>query len=808
MQKGTYQDASLSPKERALDLLKKMSLEEKLGQLQCFNPISYMGKDPKSDFPQGFGQVTNLLATAMPDPAAVAEMVNQNQRLAMQLSEHHIPALFHIEALCGVLAPQAKSFPAGIGQAATWDPELQHQVGLTIGTQARAIGMSQVAAPVLDITRDPRFGRIGEGYGEDPTLGAAMGTAYVKGLQQDGSQEKGVLATAKHFLGFQRGEGGIHSARTPIPPRELREVYAKPFQAAITDGQMGAIMNSYGEIDGEPVSGSKKILTDLLRKEMQFNGYVVSDYQSIDRLKTEHKVCESFADAGERALKAGMDAELPGISCYGPELLERIKNGELDVKYLDRAVLDTLVAKFKLGLFEEPFAQPKEKIQAAYQDPSADDISRRAADESLVLLKNDGILPLNPIHQKIAVIGCHADSVRSYFGGYSYMAMKESTVGVQVTMAGIDVDSDSPESHAATVKTYPGSIVHQQNEQVEPLTRKCYPHSLSLLDSLKQACPYSEITYAYGYPYAGNDESHFDEALKAAKDADIVILTLGGKYGWNMSSTTGEGIDAQNIGLPACQEAFLKAVAPLDKPMIGIHFDGRPISSDRADSELNAIIEAWAPGENGGAAIVGALLGHLNPSGKLPVSVARNAGQIPVYYNHDHGSGTDTGASAAFNTYVDGPRTPRYPFGYGLSYATFKLSNLKLACDHVKPDQEIIVSVDVTNTSTVTGDEVVQLYFSDQYASVVRPVKQLAGFYRVGLTPGQTKQVTFRLQPSLMSFPDEEMRWKVEAGKFDLLIGTSSEDLPLKATVEVDADQFINGATRQFVAEAFETVKQ
>ncbi|MFC6260675.1 glycoside hydrolase family 3 N-terminal domain-containing protein [Levilactobacillus fujinensis] len=795
-----YQDTSLSPEERAENLMSQMSLEEKLGQIECFSRAHLVGKDPKKLYPQGFGQVSNLLATALPDEVSVAEMVNTDQKLAMSLSEHHIPALFHIEALCGVLIAKAKSFPAGIGQASTWNPQLQHQLGLQIGEQAHAVGMRQVAAPVLDITRDPRFGRLGESYGEDPTLASAMGTAFVKGLQHDGDLTKGVLATSKHFLGFQHGEGGIHSARTPIVPRELREVYAKPFQAAITDGGLGSVMNSYGEIDGDPVISSRKILTDLLRKEMKFDGYVVSDYMSMERLKDVFHTASDYTVAGVQSLEAGMDAELPVIHCYDHKLIDLIKNGQLNQKYLDRAVFDTLVVKFKLGLFEHPFALPVESLKKVYQSATTTN-SSQAAQESLILLKNDGILPLKPQKKTIAVIGCHADSVRSYFGGYTYMAMKESTVGVKVTMAGIDVDDDSPvNSDATKSKTYSGSIVHRQNREVEALTRDCYPQSKSLVDELKGDCPDTKITYAYGYPYAGNDQSGFEEALNIARQADTVILTLGGKYGWNMASTTGEGIDAMSINLPECQEEFLTKVAELNKPMIGIHFDGRPISSDAADKYLNAIIEAWAPGEFGGPAIVDTLLGKKNPSGKLPVTVARTSGQLPVYYNHDNGSGIDAGPSMAFNSYVDGTRTPRYPFGFGLSYTNFNLGNLQVVGQEVSPDQSIELQADVTNTGSVPGDEVVQLYYRDQVASVVRPVKQLAGFQKVSLAAGEKTTVKFVIQPSLMSFLDSDMNWKIEAGKFELMLGTSSTDLPLSTTVTVSKDKLIDGTKRQFVA--------
>lgn len=650
-----YLNSALSAEERAKDLLSKMSLAEKLGQVQCFGRAQ-MGKRKADDlFPHGFGQVSNLIAVAMPTEQAVAKMVNEDQRLAMRLSDHHIPALFHIESLSG---------PWWLIQ----QPFHQELVRLRPGT---------------------------------PSLRKRLGRSLVSRVGQ-----------------WECGRC--------VPP-------------SLTSPAIPAL--------------------------------------------------------------AGMDAELPIVNCYNQDLVKMIENGQLDEAYLDRAVYHTLVTKFKLGLFEHPFAKENDEVAKIYSDPAAKKISREAAAKSVIMLKNDGALPLNTETKRIAVIGCHADSVRSLFGCYTYMGMKESTVGVKVTMAGIETDDDSPVNPHATVNTYPGSIVHRQPAAVGKLTRQCYPQAKSLFAALKDACPRATVEYAYGFPYVGNDDTHFAEALAVAKKADVVVLTLGGKYGWNMTSTTGEGIDSQSINLPAIQDKFIKQVAKLGKTLVGVHFDGRPISSDVADKYLNAIIEAWTPGEFGGEVLADIMTGKINPSGKLTCSVARNAGQIPVYYNHDNGSGTDTGASAAFNTYVDGPRTPRYAFGHGLSYTSFKVDHLRVDHDQVTPDQVFKVSVDVKNTGHVAGAEVVQLYFRDEVASMVRPNKQLAGFKRVELQPSEKETVTFIVNPSLFAFLDEDMKWKVEHGQFTLLAGDVSDNLNTKGKVTVTKDALIDGTKRQFVAQ-------
>lgn len=613
-----YQDSSLSPEERARDLLARMDLDEKFGQIQCYNAIdSFLGKSVEKQNPYGVGQVCILIATMLDDVGSAAGLITRLQKQIMESGEHHIPAIFHIETLTGVMVTAATSFPCGLGQASTWDPEQQQKMAACIARQGRAMGISHALAPVFDICRDPRFGRMGETYGEDPTLAAAMGTAYVKGLQD----KHRMSACSKHFLGFMAGQGGIHTAQAVVSPRELREVYAKPFQAAITEGKLDSVMNSYAAIDGQVPAGSKAILRDLLRGEMGFNGVTVSDYSAVEQLESIYHLAESPADAGRLALEAGMDQELPTIAAYNDELKENIRSGVVQESLLDEAVLRILTMKFRLGLFENPF--PAENVQAEIT-PADTALNRKIAQESMILLKNDGVLPLAKSAKKVAVIGWHADSVRALFGGYSALAMKENTLGVKMSMAGIQADADSPAAENAVQKTYPGSEVVMENPGVEPLARRCYPDAYSMLGALRLAAPHTEFLYAQGYPYAGNEESGYDAALQIAKDADLVICTLGGHYGWNASCTTGEGIDAMHIGLPVCQERFLEKLESLHKPVVGVHFDGHPISSDTADRVCNAILEAWAPGAQGGEAIAALLTGTANPCGKLPCTVARH----------------------------------------------------------------------------------------------------------------------------------------------------------------------------------------
>lgn len=490
-----YQDSSLSPEERASDLLARMNLDEKFGQIQCYNAIdSFLGKSVEKQNPYGVGQVCILIATMLDDVGSVAGLITRLQKQIMASGKHHIPAIFHIETLTGVMVTAATSFPCGLGQASTWDPEQQQKMAACIARQGRAMGISHALAPVFDICRDPRFGRMGETYGEDPTLAAAMGTAYVKGLQD----KHRMSACSKHFLGFMAGQGGIHTAQAVASPRELREVYAKPFQAAITEGKLDSVMNSYAAIDGQVPAGSKAILRDLLRSEMGFNGVTVSDYSAVEQLESTYHLAESPADAGRLALEAGMDQELPTIAAYNDELKENIRSGVVQGSLLDEAVLRILTMKFRLGLFENPF--PAENVQAEIT-PADTALNRKIAQESMILLKNDGVLPLAKSAKKVAVIGWHADSVRALFGGYSALAMKENTLGVKMSMAGIQADADSPVAENAVQKTYPGSEVVMENPGIEPLARRCYPDAYSMLGALRLAAPHTEFLYAQGYPY-------------------------------------------------------------------------------------------------------------------------------------------------------------------------------------------------------------------------------------------------------------------------------------------------------------------
>ena len=716
-----YINIERKPEERAELLLRELTLDEKMAQVNCVFPFDKTYQDMdwiSAQTPFGIGEVSTLEMRRLETLETAADWQRTVQRVVIENSPHHIPAIFHMEGLCGAFIQEAVSLPSGIARGAGFHPELEEEIGAVVAGQEAACGITHILAPVLDISRDSRMGRQGETYGEDPALAAAMGAAYVRGVQNTRMGGRAPESVAKHFLAFHNSQGGIHGTHSDTPERLLREVYGKPFQAAIQAG-----------------------------------------------------------------------------------LRELFANGEADTRLLDRAVLRVLTAKFRMGLFEHPFAMEDEQLRKVFYDSRAAEVTRQSAQESLVLLKNNGVLPLNAGKiRKIALIGPHGDNARMFFGGYTHLSMMESTFAVANSIAGV---AGIENTSGREIRTVPGTNIQSDlTEEFDPILRRQKPDCPSLLASLREAMPGTEISHAYGYPIAGDDCSGFEEAWELARSADVGLLTLGGKYGTCSIASMGEGVDGANINLPPCQDAFIRRAAELGKPLVGVHFDGRPISSDTADRYLNAILEAWTPGASGGEAVAGALTGKYNPGGRLPVSVAYHAGQIPVYYNHPWGSCEHQGESIGFASYVDLPHTPRYPFGYGLSYTKFQYDRLRVSAHEVRPEEKLEISVNIRNVGEIAGDEVVQLYLSDCYASRTRPVQELAGFKRVHLEPGETKTVVFTVDFSQMAFLDKDMRWKIEKGEFAIKIGSSSADVRAAGTVRVTENAWIDGSKRAMCAGA------
>ena len=794
-----YLDKNLPAKERAADLLSQMTLDEKIAQVAGVFAVPGREEEMKRFLRHGIGQVSTLEFRRCGSMEEAAQWQRKLQDIVMEKSEHHIPAVFHMEGLCGAFIQDMTAFPSGVNRGSTFDPELEHKIGEIVSRQEAACGITQILAPVLDMSRDSRMGRQSEPYGEDPALAAAMGTAFTKGIQETETAGRRPESVAKHFLGFHNSQAGIHGANVDAGDRLLSEVYGKPFQAAIRDAGLRGVMPCYCSIGGLPIHASRHYLTDLLRTEMGFEGVVVSDYSAVEIVYRVEHVGESKGEAGLRCMKAGMDVELPMPSCYNEEMQARFADGGEEIAVLNRAVLRILEAKFRMGLFENPYALAGEELKKTVHHERDDEVSRQAAQESLILLKNNGVLPLTGKEKTIAVIGPHAGNARYYFGGYTHLSMVEAVHAAANSMAGVGAGGDTSD---ILMDRIPGTNVQtDETEEFHQVLKKLHPACRNLVEVLQAQLPEARILHAAGYPKAGADTSGFEEALALVREADVVILTLGGKNGSGSVATMGEGVDGADINLPACQDAFLQEAKKYRKPLIGVHFDGRPVSSDTADELLDALIEAWSPAVFGAEAVVNVLTGSYNPSGKLPLCVARTVGQIPVYYNHPNGSAWHQGESIGFQDYVDMPHTPRYFFGHGLSYTTFAYQDLVLEKKTVNPAEDLKISLVVKNTGKVSGTEVVQLYLRDEQASMTRPVKELQGFARVSLAPGEEKKVEFIVSPSQTASLDEDMRWKIEKGEIKVQVGASSEDIRLEDAFVIRENLWIEGRERRFYAD-------
>ena len=796
-----YKDSSLPIEERVQDLMERMSFEQKIDQITCLVTITPDIPDFKEYIPRGIGNVGAF--TTADSVEKIAEYADRLQHYLVEETELGIPALIHCEASAGAQFTEADVFPSAVAQASTFDTDAVSKMADIIREQMYQVGFRQALSPVVDIARDPRWGRTTETYGEDPTLTAAMSVAYVKGLQTE-DMRQGLVCTEKHYVGHGITEGGLNMGRNPISDRELREVHAKPFQAAITEANLGSVMSSYCNLDGEPVTGSKKLLTDLLREEMGFQGIVVSDYIAVDRLVSPFCVAEDFTEAGIRCLKAGLDVEYPRPKGFSYKMRKALEEGRLSMEDIDRAVRRVLTIKMRLGLFEHPYPDLA-RLKASLHRESTDRLNERMALESFTLLKNENqILPLSKEVKKIAVIGPHGDSLRSYFGTFSYPA---------------SLDMITAREEDGQIFEEPGLIIYDIEQEytgqvrnvsprLEKRLKKEFSKSRTLCEALREYLPDSEVEYAKGINAAGTDLGGMQEALNLAAESDIVILTLGGKNGWGITSTVGEGVDSTSIDLPGRQEEFARAVYDLHKKTVVLHFDGRPLSNEFVASHFDGIFEVWQPGLMGGQALCKVLFGEYSPAGRLPVTAARKEGQLPVYYGLPRGSGYVgagcTGMIRNKNGYINDTAFPLYYFGHGLSYTTFEYSDLQVENEKVGAEESVRVSLRVSNTGEYDGDEVVQLYVSDDVASMVRPSMELAGFYRVFLKKGETKKVWFEMKASQFALLNEGMEWIVEKGGMTLRAGASSCDIRLKGHFEITETKVIDGKTRGFYALAGE----
>ena len=757
-QQPLYKLASAPIEDRVTDLLGRMTLEEKVAQICCplgwemytkvgedSVTISALFKKQMSEAPLGSYWAVlradpwtqKTLETGL-NPELSAKALNAMQKYAVENTRLGVPILFAEECPHGHMAIGATVFPTSISQASTWNRDLIYQMGEAIGMEARSQGANVGYGPVLDISREPRWSRVEETFGEDPYLTGCLGTAFVQGMQgKDYKDGAHVYATLKHLAAYGVPRGGHNGNPADIGMRALLNEYLPGFRQAVEEGKAATVMTSYNSIDGIPCTSNSFLLDSLLRKQWKFEGFVYSDLASIDGVAATHHVAADMEDAAVQSLVAGTDMDL-GAQAYST-LVKAVKDGKVEEKYIDRAVANVLRLKFRMGLFENPYVSPERAKQVVNSDEHKL-LARRVAREGTVLLKNDGLLPLNKKLKRVAVIGPNADVMYNYLGDYTAPQKREKIV--------------------------------------------------TLLDGIKNKLPKAKVDYVKGCAIRDTTRSNIQAAVEAARKADVVILAVGGssardfktKYIHTGAATVsqdsgilsdmecGEGFDRATLNLLGDQEKLIRAVARTGKPLVVVYIAGRPLNMNSAENVSNALLMAWYPGEQGGNGIADVLFGDYNPSGRMPISVPRNEGQIPVHYSQ-----------GVQRDYMDSPGTPLYTFGYGLSYTTFAYSDMKLAAGDGKELVQTITCT-VTNTGDRDGEEVVQLYVNDEVSSIVVPALQLKGFKKVFLKKGESKEVTFTLTRKDLSFYNKDLIFAAEPGKFNVMIGGSSDNLPLKGS--------------------------
>jgi beta-glucosidase len=753
-----YRDATLPVEDRVEDLLGRMTLEEKVAQMvslwqskATFTDSATGDFDPRSASPwfrTGVGRIERT--SEGHDARGHAEYNNAIQRWVRDSTRLGIPMLFHEEALHGLVGEQATSFPQAIALASTWNPELVERVFRTTAAEARARGTHQVLAPVVDIVRDPRWGRFEETYGEDPFLTARLGVAAVRGFQGRGSTigARSVLATLKHMTGHGQPESGTNVGPASPGERTLRDDFLHPFEVAIQQGGARSVMPSYNELDGVPSHVNAWMLRDVLRGEWGFDGTIVSDWFAIRELLTRHSLAESVEEAARRALRAGVDLELPEVDGYGT-LVEQVRSGAVAEAELDAALRRLLRPKFELGLFENPFVDP-DTADAVSGSADARGLALEAARQALILLKNDdGALPLRQEGlSRVAVIGPHASEVLT--GGYSGVPRTSVSIleGLRTRL-----DAGATVSYAEGVRLTEDSV----------FTPEPQPHEGGVRSGARWG---ADLVVQ---PDATSDEARMTEAETLARSSDLVVLVLGDNEMTAREAYAENHLgDRASLDLPGRQGELARRVVETGTKVVLVLIHGRPLAIPDLVASVPAVLDGWYLGQETGTAVAEALFGDTNPGGKLTVTVPRSVGQVPVFYDHK---------PSARRGYVLDTTAPLFPFGFGLSYTTFAYANLAVTPSSVEPAGRVRVTVDVTNTGARAGDEVVQLYVRDQVSRATRPVKELRGFERITLEPGERRTVTFDLGPEHLWYHGPDMRRTVEPGAFDVLVGGSSVDL-------------------------------
>lgn len=758
-----YRNANAVIDDRVADLLGRMTLEEKVAQLGAIW-LTALVQDENFDadyaaemLADGIGQVTRIGASTGLLANESALLGNEIQQVLVERTRLGIPTVIHEEGVGGFLHRGASTFPQGLGLAATWNVDLMAEVAEVIRTQMTAVGARHNLSPVLDVARDPRWGRVEETYGESPELCARMGVAYVRGLQTD-DLANGVVCTGKHFLGYGYSLGGRNQAPVHLGDRELREVYAEPFAAAIREAGLASIMNSYSSIDGVPVAASRAMLTDLLRGELGFEGTVVADYFAVMQLHFNHMTAADATESAVQSLSAGLDIELPALDCY-KNLPTAVRDGRIDESIIDESCARVLAQKFQLGLFENPYVDADAAI-SVFDTPDQRALARQAAAEGVILLKNDGVLPLSPSVSKVAVIGPHADDPRLLQGDYHYpthleIIYQNRSAEMLEAMEALGIEQGTDQLPEAGGTFSPGPH---------------YTPHVTPLEGLRTALPNTDIIHAVGCADTGDDASGIEEAVVAAASADVAVVCVGARSGLVADATVGEARDATDLGLPGVQSQLVAQVAATGTPTVVVVISGRVHTLEDESAAATALLWSILPGEEGGTAIADVLVGAVNPAGRLPVSLPKHVGQIPLHYDMRRRGDR----SEFYGSYVDRDTDALYWFGHGLSYTAFEYGEPSVSPGSTT--EATTIAVPVANTGQRDGDEVVQLYATDEVASVARPIRELIGFTRVAIPAGESRTVTFTVHPSRLAFHSLDMALVTEPGTFIFRVGGSPYD--------------------------------
>ncbi|MEV4019698.1 glycoside hydrolase family 3 N-terminal domain-containing protein [Nonomuraea angiospora] len=769
MNHHAYRDPSLPIDERVRDLLGRMTLEEKAAQTAAPFGATVDVHTPPST---GWGCAAAALSTLGLPPRETAHKANELQRKHVEGTRLGVPVLLAEEALVGFKVRDATSFPDAIAQAATWDPELIEKMARTIGAQMARLGARQALSPLADVARDPRWGRVEETYGEEPCLVGAMATAFVRGLQNS-TDSVPLIATLKHFIGYSASEGGRNSDPVQLGQNELREVHAVPFERAIREAGARGVMPAYSAIDHIPVTGSKAYLTGLLRRELGFDGLVISDLGAVTHLHTKHGTAADAREALAQALRAGVDLILDN-KVSSDEIVEAVKAGVVNEEDLDRAVSAVLRAKFEIGLFERPYVD-LDAVPETLDSAEERALARTIAEKSIVLLQNnpvDGtpLLPLTSIPRTIAVIGPNADRPMGQLGNYSYQVLDSTTKRFALAA--------DPEARMEDPHKIAPDDAHLLVESVPVVT---------FLDGIRRRVgDESTVLYERGCPVAAEDRSGFAAAVKAASAADVAVLVMGDQAGINSSGTVGEGLDSTACGLPGVQRELVETVVATGTPTIVLLSHGRPYVAGWLARSVPAILTSFFGGEEAGNTMASVLFGDVNPAGRLPVAFLESVGAAPVPYWR----------TSRHASYVDGSTAAVFPFGHGLSYTAFDYRDLAVSSTEVPTDGVVRLTFSVANVGDRAGEEVVQVYGRDVVGRSVRPGRTLVAFRRVALEPGAATRLSVDVPASVFALWDAEDGWVVEPGEIRFSIGASSADIRLRSRVTLTGGEHLPGVDR------------